>query len=469
MREVLQEILKRGRSTPDRPAVVDGDGVVSYGQLIHQVSALGEWAESLPSVVGVAGGKSVKTIVLDLALTLAGRTVVPLPVFFSGDQLGHLASDCGLEAIVCGAEEEAGRFAHLAPVMMPCPGSSRPWGMGGGHRRVIYTSGTTGHPKGVILGERQLGASVVGLARAANADAGDRALTVLPYALLLEQISGIYVPLFAGATIILCPSPQDLPHLAWSQQATTTVLVPEMLSGWVNGLEASGRKAPSSLRFVAVGGAPVPPRVAERAWQAGIPVHEGYGLSECGSVVAFNPPGRRRAGTVGTPLPGVQVSIVNGEIVVSGDTVMDGYMGRPLAERRWRTGDAGCFDEDGNLVVKGRLDDVIVTSEGRNIHPEWIESMLLADPRIGHCAAVSGGNRPLVVLVPPARGGEWLAEASPQDVSALVAELCVSAPDYARPGEIRVMQAPALWSLNLMTTNGRLRRKAIASYVKENS
>lgn len=467
MRDILHDILRWGSSLPDRPAVIDGDVSVSYGQLIQQVSALGEWVAGLPSIVGIVGSKSVQTIVLDLALTLGGRTVVPLPAFFSADQLGHLVRDCGLEAIVCESEEEAERLAGLAPVLTPRPGPSRSREPAAGHRRIIYTSGTTGRPKGVILGERQLGASILGLTHAAAANAKDRALTALPYALLLEQISGIYVPLFAGATIILCSSFQDLPLLAQSQGATTTVLVPEMLSVWVNWLEASGRQAPATLRFVAVGGAPVPPKVAERAWQAGIPVHEGYGLSECGSVVAFNPPAGRIAETVGRPLPGVQVSIIDGEIVVAGDTVMDGYVGHPPVEASWRTGDAGYFDGNGHLVVKGRMDDVIITSEGRNIHPEWIESMLLADPRIGHCAAIPNGRRPLVVLVPPARGGDWLADASPEDLSGLVADLCVSAPGYARPGEIRVMRSSDLLSLNLMTTNGRLRRKAVASYLKE--
>src|SRR5471032_2120924 len=111
-----------------------------------------------------------------------------------------------------------------------------------------------------------------------DATAEDRMLSVLPYALLLEQVAGIAVPLSVGASIALCPDPQSLPVAAESFSPTATVLVPEMLAGWVKWLERSGRRSPASLRFVAIGGAPVPPRLAERAWALGLPVHEGYGL-----------------------------------------------------------------------------------------------------------------------------------------------------------------------------------------------
>ena len=473
MREVQSALEAHASAHPDRPAVIDGSGTVSYRELAQWVRALVPWAAGLPATVGVAGGKSAATIALDLALGLAGRTLVPLPDFFSPDQLAHVVADAGIEAVAAepGREDFAATLGR--PVVTPCPtvtqcptftqspgdaGANPPPPPG---RRIIYTSGTTGRPKGVMLGDGQLAASIAALAKAVGATPADRMLSVLPYALLLEQVAGIGVPLLAGAGIALCCAMGELPRAAATLAPTATVLVPEMLAAWVAWLEQSGQPVPPALRFIAVGGAPVPPGLAERAWALGLPVHEGYGLSECCSVVAVNRPGERAAGTVGRPLPGVRVTIDRGEIVVSGPTVMDGYGGGAAAGGIWRTGDAGRFDAQGRLIVEGRLDDVIVTSQGRNIHPEWIESMLLADRRILRCAVVPGGSHPRAVVV-PAAAGPWT-----DDPDTVVGGLCAEAPDYARPRNSIVMWEADLVRHGLITSSGRLRRRAIRNHLGE--
>ena len=125
------------------------------------------------------------------------------------------------------------------------------------------------------------------------------------------------------------------------------VLVPELLRAWCASLMLSQERAPQSLRVVAVGGAKTPPEVIALAADLGLPAYEGYGLSECGSVVALNTPGAVRAGTVGRPLPGLDVKIIDGEITVAGPNVMSGYLGKELHKGRWATGDLGDIDEDG--------------------------------------------------------------------------------------------------------------------------
>ena len=179
------------------------------------------------------------------------------------------------------------------------------------------------------------------------------------------------------------------------------VLVPELLVAWVKELQACGNRAPDSLRFIAVGGAPVSPRLATAAWEQGLPVYEGYGLSECSSVVSVNRPDARRAGTVGLPLSGVEVAIDEGEIVVSGPTVMRGYVDEPQTSGSWHTGDLGHFDPDGFLIVTGRKDNVIVTAAGRNINPEWVEDIIAADNSVRRCVVVAY-ERELVALIIPA-------------------------------------------------------------------
>jgi len=464
MRDVLIALAGHASDQPRRPAILDADGILTYGELSEAVRRTAAWAATLPKTVGLLAPKDRRAIVWHLALAWAGRTIVPLPEFFSPAQLGHLVRDAGIEAIVAAPELATTAHALTDTVVLPVLGATPMAAPVDGSRCIIYTSGTTGSPKGVVLGERQLHASVAALVEVVGATAGDRMLSALPFALLLEQVAGMLAPLSVGASIALCPTPQALPTAAETFAPTVTVLVPEMLAGWVAWLERTGKRAPASLRFVAVGGAPVPPRLAERAWAVGVPVHEGYGLSECGSVVAVNRPGDRGPGTVGRPLSGMTVAIDNGEIVVSGPTVMEGYLGGPPCDGTRRTGDAGHFDDDGRLVVAGRIDDVIVTTTGRNIHPEWIEAMILSDSRIGRCAVVGGGSHPCAILV-PAKG--QLVDADQAEIDALVAQLCAEAPDYARPRANLALSEAVLHQRGLITGNGRLRRQAIVAIFTE--
>jgi long-subunit acyl-CoA synthetase (AMP-forming) len=233
----------------------------------------------------------------------------------------------------------------------------------------------------------------------------------------------------------------------------------------VGELLAAGSRAPVSLRFVAVGGAPVPRQVAEKAWTLRIPVHEGYGLSECCSVVTVNRPGERCTDTVGRPLIGLDVSIDNGEIVVDGPSITDGYLGQGPAPRPWRTGDLGAIDRNGFLTIHGRKDSLIVTSFGRNISPEWIETMLLGDLRIAFCAVVGHGQPYLTALIIPSRPGEtWFANSSSAEVLSLISECCSEAPEYAIPRTCIVASLQDALNDQLLS-NGRPARKQIEKFV----
>ncbi len=158
-------------------------------------------------------------------------------------------------------------------------------------------------------------ASASALAEATGAGADDRYLSLLPSALLLEQIAGIYVPLSVGACVHLPdgsfggPRPRSIAGMVEEAKPTATVLVPELLTAWLHELTTLDRAPPPSLKYVAVGGAPVPARLASAAWARGLPVYQGYGLSECCSVVCVNRPGDPGLGTVGRPLAGVHVTI----------------------------------------------------------------------------------------------------------------------------------------------------------------
>jgi long-subunit acyl-CoA synthetase (AMP-forming) len=215
------------------------------------------------------------------------------------------------------------------------------------------------------------------------------------------------------------------------------------------------------LRFVAVGGARVSETLTARAWELGIPVHEGYGLTECCSVVAVNRPGRRKAGTVGEPLSGIDVRIENGEIVVSGPTVMEGYLHEPRVKAPWRTGDLGHRDDDGLIAVTGRKDNLLVTAAGRNISPEWIEAMVMSDARLAACVLLGHGMSHLsVLLVPSLHGEEWLMESPRAHILLWLERLCIDAPSYAVPKDFVVCPMAQAKRIGLLTSNGRVVREA---------
>jgi long-subunit acyl-CoA synthetase (AMP-forming) len=431
MRMVFEALSRHASENPDATAFRDDTGAVTWHDLSGRVAGLAQRLEAAPRTVAIAVPGGIDYVVADLALTLAGKRQVPLPFFFSPGQTDHILQECDAEAVITtDSDVFAGSpFQVISPRAAPAgPLPAYP----GGAERVIYTSGSSGHPKGVIIGDRQLDASLAALSDVIGAGPRDRHLSVLPLPQLLEQICGIFLPILAGAECVmrfdatraLLGGPIEGLIRAMDQcQPTTSLLAPGLLGRWVAAIEHAGSSVPSSLRFVAVGGAASSPALVRSAEAAGIPVHEGYGLSECCSVVAMNRPGRNVPGTVGPVLACSDVQIVDGEITVAGPTVMEGYLGGAPAPARWCTGDLGRI-EDGRLVVEGRKDALLVTPAGRNISPEWVEARVNADPRVTSSALCLRDPDGVLVLI-----AVLAAPMSAQEVAARLRDL----PGYARP------------------------------------
>jgi long-subunit acyl-CoA synthetase (AMP-forming) len=310
------------------------------------------------------------------------------------------------------------------------------------------------------------------VAQAVGANRDDFYLSVLPLSLLLETICAVVIPILAGARVRLEPElaagfdRADGGRLAAAverHRPSCLVLVPELLARWAARLEETNAAAPAGLRVVAVGGAAVPARLAERAWRRNIPVFEGYGLSEGGSVVTLNAPGARREGTAGRPLPGLRVTAEDGEITVRGPSVMDRYLHGAATGGVWRTGDVGALDRDGYLIVHGRRDNLLVTPSGRNISPEWIEAMLAADiARVGHCMVTLDAEGELTaIIIPTAEGAQWFVASSNAAIHALIAEYCREAPGYAVPRRVIWLPETDPVAAGLVTGNGRIRRATL--------
>ena len=306
-------------------------------------------------------------------------------------------------------------------------------------------------PAGAKPGSAAQQSAVAGALAQATAALGlRRHLCLLPLAVLLENVAGIHAPLRAGMEVCVPPLAEVglrgssgfdaracLAALArW--RPDSVILLPQMLAALCAVLER-GVPPPASLKLAAVGGAKVSPALLARARALGVPAYEGYGLSECASVVSLNLPGADRPGSAGRPLAHARVSIEEHEIVVN----------------QTRTGDLGRIDADGYLYIEGRRKHVLITSFGRNVSPEWPEAELLAGRAIAQAAVFGEARARLCALIVPAPG------ASREAVDAQVRAANERLPDYARIGAWLRADEPFTPQNGLATANGRARRDAL--------
>lgn len=483
--QILDAIQHHADQRPDAFALQGSDSALTYSELALEILRMqNRFAASDTRVIGLAVENSPAWAVADLAAMAAQTPLVPLPAFFSAEQMVHAIHDAGINKLVCDqpvvmenllqshgvgisarqSYQVAGRWLtqfSLADVLA----RSLP----AGTIKVTYTSGTTGNPKGVCLGLQAIEQVATSLLSVTEATHQDKHLSILPLSTLLENIAGLYVPLMAGARSLLFSShrvglsgatgidPQKMLSVIQSTLATTLVLTPELLKALVMMAE-SGFVIPRSLRFIAVGGAAVSHALLERATKVGLPVFEGYGLSECCSVVSVNTAKHRLEGSVGKPLPHVKVAFAaDGEILVAGSTML-GYTGNVASvanEQFWPTGDIGYLDDAGYLHIDGRKKNMFITSFGRNVSPEWVESQLTQSPQIAQ-AALFGEARPwntaLIVAMPNS------SEAQIDDV---VNTVNAGLPDYARVHRWIRIAEPFSSKNHQLTPNFRLRRDVI--------
>jgi long-chain acyl-CoA synthetase len=431
-------------------------------------------------VLAVLADNSPQWAIADLACLKTGTTHLPLPPFFSASQVTHALNESGADLVLTDQPERIEALGlqfvredawnGLLLLRRAALRSDLP----AGTAKLSFTSGSTGSPKGVCLSAGGLLDTARAVCSRLEGVPIQRHLAVLPLALLLENVAGIYAPLLRGAQIHLPGlqalgwrgmagfEPSALCSAAASARANSMILVPELLKAWVAYLGGTHRVAHEELAFVAVGGAHVDAGLLARARFLGIPAYQGYGLTECGSVVCLNRPGEEGTG-VGRPLQHADIRVVDGEVCVATRAFL-GYLKdapaqpEPPERREFATGDLGQVDARGHLHLSGRRKNLLITSFGRNVAPEWVESALLAQAPIAQ-AVVAGDARPSLcaILVPVPGAGISELEAA---VSLANAKL----PDYAR---IRhwLAAAPFTAENGQSTGNGRPIRSAIlASY-----
>lgn len=425
---------------PDAIVLLDSKQSIRYGELDKEINKRAELLKHV-SALGLALDNSVEWILQDLAALQAGVVCVPLPPFFTSEQTSHAIRTAGISHILSNdglastGIETSARF----PVKPA---------------KITFTSGTTGTPKGVCLSKNAMEKVAASLVEVIGNDVVGIHACVLPLSILLENVAGVYAGLMAGCTIQLInigqfgPRYENLHECLSQEGANSIILVPEYLRILLSQVRDKGLLP--ELKFIAVGGSKIAPALVERARETGLPVYEGYGLSECASVVSLNTPRHDRVGTVGKLLPHVRAAIVNGEVMIEEPGFL-GYVGR-LAPLVFPTGDLGTLDDEGFLTITGRKKNVLITSRGRNISPEWVEAALLVQPEIAQ-AVVYGDAQPfLSALIVPARTGV--------DMQLAVNRANATLPDYAHVNNFHIVP-PFTAADDLLTGSGRVRREAV--------
>jgi long-chain acyl-CoA synthetase len=482
---LVSVVANSGVQFAGRPALAEAAGLggepLSYARLWDQVQrgscTLRQAGLSRGDRVALAATASPGWAPAFFSILHSGMIAVPLTADTPASTLAAIAAHAGVSACVHSSEGPASSAADLeglrrfpiGDLFLGASGEGGPPVGGGSDLAVLaFTSGSTRHPLAVELTHTNLLSDLDALLQVRRADPGDVFLSMLPPAHLFELMGGLLGPLACGAKVVYpgSPLPNRLVDSLREDRITHACCVPALLHclyeevldelalcgiieperrgqplgetarRFESGLDAADRdrilrgvrsRIGSTLKTLVLGGAALDPAWSGILCALGVRSEIGYGLTEAGPIVCLGLAGECPPGSVGRPLPGVEVQIdPAGEILVRGPNVTSGYYRNPEATReafvqRWlRTGDCGRLDAEGFLFLTGRLKEAMVTSAGETIYPEEVEpyyaSPLFAEWCVAGWPGPDGNDVPTLFVVPaqPERPGQTLAEAFQQ-------------------------------------------------------
>ena len=426
MSNLAGNLVLTAREYGDRPAVKLEEYVLSYGQLYRRASAVAGDLRAQGVLPGDRVGLVLPNVpaypVLFYGALLAGAVAVPMNPLLTAREVEYYLTDSGMtlvygldgsDAVVSAAAAKVGIRAVLVPDTGPinlsgspiCEATDR---SDNDTAVILYTSGTTGKPKGAELTHRNMSTNA--------ATTVDTLITVGPEDVILGCLPlfhvfgltcGLNAAVKAAALLTLVPRFEATKALQVLARDRVTVLegVPTMYAAMLHSADADTTDM-SSLRTCITGGAPMPVEILKAFEQKfDCEIYEGYGLSETAPIACFNQPGhQRRPGTIGIPVRGCELRIVDddgedipdgvpGEIAIQGENLMKGYWNRPEATAEaipdgwFRTGDIATRDGDGYYTIVDRKKDLIIRG-GYNVYPREVEEVLYEHPCVAEAAVI---------------------------------------------------------------------------------
>ncbi|QRY52471.1 class I adenylate-forming enzyme family protein [Mycolicibacterium septicum] len=478
----------RSAAAPQAPAVADDaldyDNAAFLGAVTRAANALRSAGVGPDDVVALRLPNRAEFVVALFAAWRLGAAVTPISPTLVPAEMAYQVADAGSKVLVVDAATEA-----EVPVLTLddlAAGGPEPVAPDDNAddtlALLIYTSGTTGRPKGVMLDHANVNAMCDMVIQGFELAGADHSLLILPLFHVNAIVVSALSPLIAGGRVTIAGrfSPVTFFERIETTRATYFSAVPTIYTMLV-GLPDTVQPDTSSVRFAVCGAAPASVELLDRFERRyGIGLIEGYGLSEGSCASTGNPlHGMRKAGTVGVPLPGQEIRIVDssgailpqggvGEVIIKGPNVMRGYLNRPEETARtvldgWlHTGDLGRFDEDGYLVLVDRAKDMIIRG-GENIYPKEIETVVHQLPEIAEAAVVGRadpvyGEEPVLFAA--------LHPGTDLDVDIISGHLRAALSKYKLPVSITIL--PELPKNPVGKIDKPSLRKALAAVVPQN-
>jgi long-chain acyl-CoA synthetase len=420
---LLDPLLAHAHRQPNELAIIDAEGGHAYGQLAARAVAIGRHLASATNrpAVGVLLPSGAGFVACFYGVLACGKTVVPINFMLGEREIAHVIADSGIDTIVSAAPL-AGRFAKfplkiidLATLPLPEPAPAgepsappSPQGIAA----LIYTSGTAALPKGVPLTHANLQSDVDAAIAHVGLQGRHRFLGLVPLFHVFGLNATMLAPIQLGATIVYLPrfNPVAAVKAIKEQQVSIVAGVPSMYAAIARLKDA----APDDFRSIYAmisGGEPLPASLSD-AFEAryGVTLYNAYGMTETSLAIAMNTPKNHREGSVGKPVPGIELKIVDdsghevppgqaGEIWLKGPMVTRGYHNLPSAtdsaftpDGFFKTGDVGRFDADGFLHLVARKKELIIIA-GENVAPAEVEEALMAHPAVAEAAVVGRSDR----------------------------------------------------------------------------
>jgi long-chain acyl-CoA synthetase len=434
---LFESLFKHADRHPHDIAVIDDTGKYSWQQFAASAAGLGMYLSVqtdqprvgllLPTGMGFAASF--------YGTLLAGKTVVPINFLLGDKEVQHIIADSGIDTIVsipllsARLKETPLKIVDLTQLAKLPPAAITPKFpevSADDPCLLMYTSGTSGLPKGVKITYGNLTSDVDAAIQHAQLTGDHRFLGILPLFHSTGLLATLIAPVRLGAQVIYQArfSPVAVMKAVREMEISILVAVPSMY-GALARLKDAGPADVKSLYAALSGGEPLPSNIRD-AFEAkfGIPIYEGYGLTETIGPIALNTPAGRKAGSVGRPIPSAEIRIADdqgkampqgqsGEVWLKGPMIMEGYHNLPdataealTADGYFKTGDLGMIDDDGYLHITGRKKDLIIVA-GEKASPREIEELILTHPAVKEAAVV--GKRD------PSRGEVVVAFVTPRE------------------------------------------------------
>lgn len=479
---------------------------LTYAQLHRAARSIAHTLEKhveQGAIIGLVASNSIAWAQADLALLIGRYTEVPVPLGFSANQAAHLLAACQLILVDESGRRQMAAWTATAAEAFPAhrtlsieqindldvaaPSTTNE---GDWICKIIHTSGTTSKPKGVKIRARAIDVVLRSLNSLTRQGDYARYLNLVPFSLLLEQITALYMPYLQKGCLILAPESQPqlgeagasvadkiaLMHHAAPSAMTLAPSMVEAISAEAERLDGGDVRALSQALFgrdtpplLAAGGAPVSATTLHALKRRGIDVFVGYGLSENSSVACWNTRSEHRIGTVGKPMPHVQCKLSpEGELGIRSEAVFAGYVGSDpsacdLDEEGWLwTGDLATIDGDGYVAVTGRKKNVIITAHGRNVSPEFVEATYRQVHGVREIVVLGDQQETLTAFVVASHDSDPIALKQ-----RLIEHGKVHLSDVERVAELVCLSERDAGLSELFTLTGRPRRQDIERYMKE--